>query len=218
MAPARKARRVIRKSSYRRPMPIIDQTNKNPPRKILSYPGGIQMFRFYVGTAQTNLSVNRTALLNLLTVGVDGTATGRRVHLSLKIIRVKLYGPPSNLPSNATSTCSFTWIGEAAPGRVIDDTNVANTASFINTRPPKGSYADQWVSQGVSETTAMFKLTAPVDSVLDIYYMATCACDSSVAHSTCITTANQTNGVFYYNNLDGTAGGVLPVVTLNRIT
>lgn len=213
---AKRQRRYGKFSKRRMPVHTIDDTNKNPPKKVLSLPSGVQMNRFVFADVASQTPINRTKLLNMMTFGVDGTATGRRLYFAIKIVRIKLYGPPG--VSGVTGTHAVEWLGDTSGSRVTDDSNVANTASYISTKPPKGSYSDQWIAQGVNETTVAFLLSATVSSVLDIYYIPTISCESGTAHSTCITTANQTAGSVYYNNLDGTTANIRAVAAVNRIT
>jgi len=208
------------------PKPAISKLSKivrtldidNPPKLDLSYPRKTQVFRFVCTTAKNEYLVTRANLLSMLVIGnTAGLVTQNRIMQSIRFVRCRAWSPPASAGSSA-SDLTLEMFGTTLGSRVIDDTNVANTASYVSISPKKGtSDASFWILQGVSESTGVFLITCPVGTCIDIHVECTTASNTTTASSTVTTSANLAQGVISYNALDQTTNQLRPVTGVNSI-
>lgn len=190
----------------------VMRSQPNPPKRDLSFPSGIQTFRFYATSAKTQSAVSCGQLLSILGVQTSANTLSRIIH-SMKIRSVEMWSPPAA----GSGSLGIQWAGTTSGDRVLDDINVANTASYIKSRPPRGSDSSDWLLESINESTTQFRMTCPAGAVMDIHCMVTAVSNASDGHSTTTTTAAGTAGVYYFNALDGTGATVIPVTALNTI-
>lgn len=186
----------------------------NPPKKDLSFPQGGQTFRFLATAALAEYGITRANLLSMLIVG-SGTNSAHRLIQCLKLTRVEAWSPPE---INATATLGIEWIGSTTGLRCIDDANVANTASYICTSPPKGSSDSAfWIQTAVNESTVAFAITCPAGTVVDIHCAMTTVSSYNIAMPGTSTSTGNTANILYFNSLDQTVNHLVPVGALNTI-
>lgn len=185
----------------------------NPPKRDISFPQGRQTLRYSFAAALNGTSVLRSDLMSILVSGISANANTpvRHIH-SIQVLAVELWSPPS---SSADNKLAINWRGSTTMDRVLDDSNVSNTASYIKSRPPKTSDCSDIILEGVSESTAAFDVWGPAGTILDLHFTCTVFSSATDAHSTASTSSSATNLVFYFNSL---AGNIEPLTPLNVIT
>jgi len=215
-----------RTTSNSRPRRRI-QGNGRPTRNgrpIIPHPGQFQAafvvtktMRFQASSALTaaNATITTTNLLDMLCMAVSAVAADR-LFVSFKLNSVTLWGPmASNLVPVTTSieyhTDATASVG--SPNRLKSDTSIGSTTCAYTTfRPPRLSLASFW--QGESATNALFTLTGPVNTIVDInitFVLQNGEPPVAVANAL----VGATVGIIYCRGLDGlaAAGTVLPPVS-----
>jgi len=112
---------------------------------------------------------------------------------------------------------SVTWQGTSSDLKHYDDTNVANTATYLKTKPPKNTNATFWTQEGTSEAETLFFLTVPVGGVIDLMVELTMGGLYAGVNPTIATANATTNKQFYYFPLDGQTGALKPTGSLVQI-
>lgn len=159
----------------------------------------------YVCTSASGVSARAISINNLLDAKfmATGATAGYRLYAGVKLRRVKIWS--GNQTSTAANTVQVEWenissvIGSNS--RIVSDTAVGNTnVAYINTRPPSGSYAEEWLGLG-SGTSQLFTITCPQGAIIDVSYTFALR-DDETATSVARTVAAATVGILYTSPLD----------------
>jgi hypothetical protein len=189
----------------------------NPPRAMLSLTY-TQRFRFLVKSNQTNHPVLRGDILNLIGIGTNTANTLVRMMQAARVKQVEIWTAPYNVPG--TSSVSFSagvvWQGTAGDLKYYNDVNVANTATYLKSKPPRTTDTNFWTQESNNETEALFFLTAPVGAVVDLIVQYTAGSIYAGPNPTFSTTSTIVNHQFYFFSLDGTTGNIDPPVAVSN--
>ena len=163
-------------------------------------------FRFR-STSSTATVITDTNLVDMCGAicTIANTALAQ-IALNGKLHSVSVWTPPASQGGNAT--CSVEWnSGNYAPQTEVSDTTISTAIpAHIRAVPPAGSAAAFWYGQS---GTALFTLTAPTGSVIDVD--VTFLLNDSGAAASNYAVAAGTLGTMYYPPLDGTTDRFLPV-------
>jgi len=188
----------------------------NPPTRNLAITG-TWVFRFVVTSAQQDSAYTRLSVTGMLLSARAANTAARLIQAAL-LKRIEVWSPPTQgLTANLNEQgAAVVWYGTQSMFSTKSDINVANTPSYLSTKPPKDSTASFVSEMGILDTEILFKLTAPVGSVLDLHCMITLASED-FGQGSYSTTNAMTVGQTYYNCLDGGAGNVKPMSILTQI-
>jgi hypothetical protein len=189
----------------------------NPPRAMLSLTY-TQRFRFFAKTNQTNHTVLRGDILNLVGIGTSTANTLVRIMQSARVKQVEIWTAPYNVPgsSGVSFSAGVVWQGTSGDLKYYNDANVANTATYLKSRPPRNTNANFWGQESNDETEALFFLTAPVGSCIDLMVEYTAGSIYAGPNPTFSTTSTIVNHQFYFVSLDGTTGNIDPPVAISN--
>jgi hypothetical protein len=189
----------------------------NPPKALLSLTN-TQRFRFLVKTNQTNHAVLRGDILNLIGIGTNVANTLVRMMQSARVKSVEIWTAPYNVPgsSGVSYSAGVVWQGTSGSLTYYNDVNVANTATHLKSRPPKTTDSNFWTQESSNESEALFFLTAPIGSVVDLVVQYTAGSIYAGPNPTFSTTSTIVNHQFYFFSLDGTTGNIDPPVALSN--
>jgi hypothetical protein len=187
-----------------------------PPKASLSV-CPTMVFRFTCGSAQNDATYTRAQVLSLLLQGTSTTTIGTRLIQAIRVNKLELWDPANGV--TVSNHADLVWFGTQSLRKVMDHCTVGvSAAAHISTRPPKNSTASFVSMQGISESEILFGITCSPGAVLDIHASVTLASDWGIALTTVSVTGPVSQGVTYFNNLDGTGGNMRPALELNRIT
>jgi len=169
----------------------------------------------FTSTSGTATGITATSLL--CAAGSIGTVTNTTVSAigaTVKVNRVSIWTPPASQGSFAT--CSVEWFGGANTNNkeVSDTSNSVATPASIHSRPPAKSLASFWNAIG---TNALFVLTAPVGSIIDVNLSVIFNDDDSLG-TAMTTVATAVVGTIYYLSLDPNATHRYVPVSLTTTT
>jgi hypothetical protein len=197
------------RKSGKNAMAVVAKELANPPKRQLAV-GGNMVFRFMVKLTQQDAAFSRNSITSLLLQNTAATANTKLIQ-SILLKRIEIWSPPTlgTTSSIVNQQASVVWYGTQTGFKVANDANVANTATYVSSSPPKASTASFWSETGIDGSEILFKLCAPIDSVIDLH------CDITLASEAFLqnfytTTLSGTAGQTYYNCLDGTAGNISP--------
>jgi hypothetical protein len=170
------------------------------------------VFRF-VSSNATLTSVTASSLL----AAAGGICTTTNTSLtstfqSVKVNFVRIWSPPA---VGVSTTCSVEWIG----GQNVNNKEVSDTSNspafpaMINSRPPSRSLASFWTQY---TTTPLFRLVAPVGSIIDIGLSLVMQDDDATILTTSIATG--VLGNTYYLSADSNATHYYVPVSLTTTT
>jgi hypothetical protein len=193
-----------RKSSQRGGM----ERSPNPPM----FSSNIRVshkYRFEATGAVTSSITDSQVLASLGGICALNTNNVTSWATSFRIKKISIWAAPPS--QGAASTCSVEWFGFGnSPAIEHSDTtlSVARNA-VVHSQPPPQSLCSFWQK---ATGTALFKLTCPTNSVVDLtvdYILS----DDEVTQSTATATVNVL-GMVYYLPLDGIATHLLIPVSL----
>lgn len=189
----------------------------NPPRAMLSLTY-TQRFRFFVKTNQTNHPVLRGDILNLIGIGTNVANTLVRIMQSARVKQVEIWTAPYNVPGSTgvSFSAGVVWQGTAGNLKYFNDANMANTATYLKSKPPKTTDANFWTQESNNETEALFFLTAPIGACVDLIVQYTAGSIYAGPNPTITTTSTIVNHQFYFVSLDGTTGNIDPPVAISN--
>ncbi len=159
----------------------------------------------YICSVAGGVSARAISINNLLDAKfmATGAATGYRLYAGVKLRRVKIWA--GNSSATASNTVQVEWeninsvIGSNS--KIVSDTAVGTTnVAYINTRPPPGSYAEDWLGLGTG-TTQLFTITCPEGAIIDVSYTFALR-DDETATTVARTVAAATTGILYTSYLD----------------
>ncbi len=130
---------------------------------------------------------------------------------SLRLKKIEVWSAPAT--QGASSTCTVEWSGsDNSPNVEVSDTtiSVARNAHLV-TSPPNLSLASFWTTP--TSSNALFSLTCPINSIIDIWLDEVLADQASALGTT--TVATGVLGELYFLPLDGTTTHLLIPVSLN---
>jgi hypothetical protein len=163
-------------------------------------------FRFRQTQGSGDVSVTRGQMLRLL--GMANAAASpvtTRIFDAVRVRRVKMLGADA---SAATTSSTFDvyirWVSENGPSEIIQTAGNAFSPPTISSTPPEGSLAGYWSVQGANETTVLFIINCPQESIIDVEV------EFTMQTSTTITVnANSawTSAGVRYNYLDSAGAG-----------
>lgn len=158
------------------------------------------MYRF-VSTSGTITSVSPSDLMTASgTICTVANTTCTSMFGTVKVNRIEIWTPPASQGASATCSCEFFGTSNT-PSREFSDTSISvATPAHLVAVPPPQSLASFW--QGASGT-ALFKLTAPVGSIIDVWLSLIMNDDEVTIVTRAVSTA--TLGSIYYLGLDSTA-------------
>jgi len=167
----------------------------------------------------TSTSATATVVTNSDVVGIIGAmvtvvnTSARLLAGTCKLRSVEVWTPPAS--QGAAATCSLEWASTTfSPNTEVSDTTVSvSEPAHIRAIPPRGSPQSFWMT---ADGTAMFTLTAPVGSIIDVSCVHVLN-DTGAAGNSYSVGAAATLGVLFYPPLDGVTDVYLPV-SLNTIT
>lgn len=187
-------------------------------RSTASAPGTIetglvcyQTLRF-ISTAGGAFSINTIAAgptpLSGVMVATSATAL-TSLFDAFKIKRIRLWGPPPS--SLVPVTIDVVWVAPtggnfpmAGSDRHISDTSMGSTrAAFIETKPPKGSYVADWLSN--NSNTTVFAGTVPANTILDVDLVYRRDVRSAGPGAQAQTVAGAVTGAIYREPIDATS-------------
>jgi hypothetical protein len=191
-----------RRSGGSRSIPMISSNIKGQHR-----------FRFIASAAISAVSILTGDVLKTSGLFAATTTTLYPVNKTFRLKSVEVWAPTAT--STTGAICSVEWpTGQTGPTSEVSDIsiNISEPAHIIATPPPM-SIASFWQQDG---TTALFTLTCPGGSVVDISldYVQD---DDGVASALPITVVGAIAGTIYYGFLDGDATHLLTPVSLRSI-
>jgi hypothetical protein len=158
-------------------------------------------------TSATATSISDT---NLIQVGglmvTAANTTARAIMNTVKIHSVEVWAPPAS--QGAASTCAIEWASSqfSSQKEVTDTTVSVALPAYVKAFPPKGSPPSFWL---LGSNSAIFKVTAPVGSVIDVL-LSHVMLDTDVAGDS-YTIASGGLGIVFYPPLDGATDLFVPV-------
>jgi len=189
---------------------------ENPIPRILTYPQGMQVFRYQFSAAVTKYPVTRHNMLAQLLVYPSTGTLGTRILQAVLLKKVEMWSPPAAAGSGAAGA-NIVFGGTQSGNRVVDDTNVSLDPAYLSIKPPKDSTDFFWCEVNVNESEALFTVTAPAGTIMDLHCICTTASNFSTTNGTETTTATGTVSVTYFNSLDQTTNVIKPLLSLNTI-
>jgi hypothetical protein len=189
----------------------------NPPQRNLTV-GGDYVFRFQVTSDRIASQINVAQLLSMLLISNSNvSASYFRLIQSLLIKKVEIFAQPT-LAETIPIACGVQWGGTTQTYQYLSDIHVANTATYVVSKPPKNSYAEFWLSQGVSESVGLMFLDAPEGAIIDLHVKMAIVSDftGSMSNYTATVTAPAA-GMMFFNAMDGTNNHIIPVAGLSAI-
>jgi len=180
--------------------------NPQPSTRTLSF-GKVHTFRFvcYNTAGVNNQAILTSNLLNM--IGMCTAAnTLRRLIIALRILKLELWAPPVTPAVTTVVAASLTWNGLNPLFKQRSDYPMGDVNAYIVSRPPKALAADLVSTEGVNESTAIFFINCPYQSILDVTVDLTMLSLYTGVNSTFSTTAAGTTGQAYHVPIDGTTG------------
>lgn len=180
--------------------------NPQPPTRTLSF-GKVHTFRFVCANTAgvNNQAILTSNLLNMLGI-CTAANTLRRMIQALRVTRLQLWAPPVDPAVTTVVACSLTWNGLNTLFKQRSDYPLGQVVGYVDSRPPKPLEADLVSTEGVNESTAIFFVNCPYQSVLDVTCDLTMLSLYAGANATFSTTAAGTIGIPYHVPIDGTTG------------
>jgi hypothetical protein len=146
-------------------------------------------------------SVTRQFMLDSI-LAVNGTAA-HRIFESVRLIHVRCYLMANQ--ANDEPTLSLTWDGDRGPDVKYNTEAATGIPGEIYSRPPEGTLAGYWSTDGVDESENLFtvEVNANATCYMDIYFEYVLA--DGVA-TTATATASKTAGIYVFRS-----GGLRPI-------
>jgi len=205
-------RKRIEGASMRREVTIRPSRSVHPP-PIRSNMQVHHKFRFQ-SNAQGSYVITAADILG----ACGGTCTVSNSTIvgffaSFKIRRIEAWGFASATSSLLPATVSVNWNGtpDFVSNQEVSDTSFSNDyPAYVSCRPPRNSNAAFWQT---TSTEAMFTITIPDNSIIDVELDLVVSDQQDVATFTGITTASL--GSQYYLALDGHASNEIIPISLS---
>jgi hypothetical protein len=172
----------------------------------------------FIATAAVNSGrqITNVELLDLKCVATAANAA-YRLFYGLKINQIEMWA--ANSSATASNTIELEWYTNnpayGTDSKIITDTAVGTTnVAHIRAKPPKDSFSGAWLPY-LSTAYAVFDLTVPQGTIIDIDFTVSFIDDESAIAVTAGAVAGATVGTLYTRYLDSAAGTPLiyPIAT-----
>jgi hypothetical protein len=183
------------------------------PPQLKTYPDLTHTYRFFANSTVSN-SIITSDLLFGAAGGICTVANSLVTCLfgTLKVKRVQIWAP---LLSSGTNEIEVLWGIQGTPFsnpvRVSDVSVSTAYPAHIDTRPPTSSIANFW--QNVSVNEALFKISCPTSSYIDVTLQLTLWNNEGAGFSTNVALGSL--GDMYYMSLDGPTPHDMQPIGLN---
>jgi hypothetical protein len=163
-------------------------------------------YRFLTSaTVDQNFTAGNVAAALGAVVTVNAT-TKICISSSFRVRKIRIWAPAAAAAENA---CQVTWytVEEHAEDAYSANNTVGTAgASYFETSPPKGTFADMW-SNTSSAATVLFGMNLATNAIVDIDI------ESTLINNLTPLSVSSTGalGAFGFDNLDGATGHVQPV-------
>lgn len=163
--------------------------------------------RYICASGTSSTSVTRADLLNVLFFNTAGTTTNYRLCTAVRLKRLHVWTIGNNF--GVVATTSVEWLSESGPAKLVSDSSIGvSMPGYFTTAPPKDSLAGYWSLDGTNESTILFNVILPADSVVDAEFEVVMQNFIGVKAPTAVTTSNNgTVGTLYTGFLDGVGSG-----------
>jgi len=200
----RAARGGTRKSSQRGGM------ERSPPMLSANLTQS-HRFRFIASSNIAAVTIQSADLIRVAGMMAVSTSQLNPINQVVRLKRVEIWAPTAT--SNVASTASVEWPGAGFnPSREFSDTSInVSEPAHVVAKPPIDALAQFWQAAG----QAMFILTCPAGSVVDVTLQFIQLDGTASASSIAVTGATQ--GAIYYGYLDGDTTHLLTPVSLSSI-
>jgi len=183
--------------------------NKPPPIDTVSQGHSILRFTATSAAAAVSISIGNV-LAAIGGIGTIANSTIESVASSFKLHRVTIW--PAVVAAGSSQQAEVVWTNSGNYTRdesksVAIPSGTAMPDVVVN-RPPKDALAAAW-QVSIAGTTAMFLLTCPAGSIIDVDVSWTLS--NNFAGNTQAGYAAVTQGSAYYARLDGVGGKFLPL-------
>jgi len=198
----RQGRRFVKKSQNKNQL-----RGSQYPRQMVAQRPVRYHFRYQFLASQLD-TVNGSVLLSQIVFAISATAS-YRIFSAVRIRKLELWAAGalgstgSSIPQNQIGLEWFGTTNSYNPSVQITDVTMGAHAGHIVSKPPRGSSADNWISQGGQwdTTDTIFSTNGSIGAVVDLWM--DCVIVDSETQSAGPTTTGMTAGRLYYNYLDG---------------
>jgi hypothetical protein len=149
--------------------PFSKQVEEKFPPQYSSQPVVSRTIRYKATGASVSVPITVGSLLNLI-FGVPAAALATDfipMWNAVKVNKIKIWGLNS-AAATAFSDVALLWAGANTPDIEVTDSGTNNSPAHISSKPPKGSLASFWWNHTSVLTQALFNVTMPIGSILDI--------------------------------------------------
>jgi hypothetical protein len=172
-----------------------------------------QVLRYIaLGTIQVK-GITVTDLLSLYLMNIGSGTSYYSMTQSVKIKKISLYS--AQRPAGQTyEDLDLIWGGTTDTKVVKSTVTLSESVGYIGEKPPKDSYANFWISNSLTGSTNIFKVSLPVGAVMDIHVDMVLAGDSAFTANTVTGYATGVAQTIYLGYLDGAGGDIAPIAGL----
>jgi hypothetical protein len=176
--------------------------NPNPPQWSSTIKTSYKQ-RFIAQNNMTGRQITNVELLDLKCVATAATVAYRLLY-GMKINSIELWA--ANSSAIASNTIEVEWYTNnpayGADSKIFTDTAVGTTnVAYVRARPPKGSFSGAWLPY-LSTSYAVFDITCPEGTVIDIDFTISFIDDESAIAVTAGAVAGAVVGTLYTRYLD----------------